>query len=114
MLGVSQFFDGRLKMQLRNLICGLTLALTCLPLSLAAQTPALNANLQLPGTYAQSAGASNADASLVSIKDGLDAPVTLIGTVSDVTGDAVIGATVVLDGPSVSDCRTVVTDYSGF
>ena len=101
-------------MQLRHLICGLTLALTCSPLSLLAQTPALKENVQLLGTNAQTATGSNPDASLVSVKDGLDSPVTLIGTVTDVNGDAVIGAAVVLEGPAVNDRRTVVTDYSGF
>src|ERR1700722_612075 len=107
-------FNRRLKMQLRRLICGLVLALTCSPLSLLAQTPALKENMQLLGTNAQTATGSNPDASLVSVKDGLDSPVTLIGTVTDINGDAVIGAAVVLEGPAANDRRTVVTDYSGF
>jgi hypothetical protein len=107
-------FNRRLKMQLRNLICGLTLALTCLPLSLLAQTPSLKENAQPLGTNAQTATGSNPDAGLVSIKDGLDARVTIIGTVTDLNGDAVIGASVTFDGPSISDRRTVVTDDSGF
>ena len=33
---------------------------------------------------------------------------------TDVNGDGVVGATVVFDGPSPSDRRTVVTNDSGF
>jgi hypothetical protein len=107
MLEVSQFFDRRLKMQLRRLICGLTLALMCSPLSLLAQTPTIN-------NIAQSGTGSKSDASLVPVKENLDAGVTIIGTVTDLNGDAVFGATVVFEGPSVGDRRTVVANDSGF
>ncbi|MGC8549180.1 MAG: carboxypeptidase-like regulatory domain-containing protein [Acidobacteriaceae bacterium] len=39
---------------------------------------------------------------------------TIIGTVIDVNGIIVSGATVVLEGPSLSDPRTVVTNDNGF
>jgi outer membrane receptor protein involved in Fe transport len=39
---------------------------------------------------------------------------TITGTVTDVNGDAVPGATIVLEGPSVSDHPTVVTNENGF
>jgi len=39
---------------------------------------------------------------------------TIVGTVTDVNGDAVPGATVVLAGPSLSDHLTVVTNDNGF
>lgn len=38
----------------------------------------------------------------------------VMGTVVDVNGDAVSGATVVLSGPQLADRRTVVTDENGF
>lgn len=38
----------------------------------------------------------------------------IMGTVIDVNGDAVTGATVVLGGPETTDRRTVVTDDNGF
>ena len=39
---------------------------------------------------------------------------TITGTVMDVNGDAVPGATIVLEGPSVSDHPTVVANDSGY
>jgi hypothetical protein len=39
---------------------------------------------------------------------------TIFGTVTDVNGDAVPGATVVLEGPSLSDHHTVVANDNGF
>ena len=101
-------------MQLRRLICGLTLALTCSPLSLLAQTPTFDKSAQSLGPTAQSATGSKPDASLVPVKENLDARVTIIGTVTDLNGDAVFGATVVFEGPSAGDRRTVVANDSGF
>lgn len=39
---------------------------------------------------------------------------TIIGTVVDVDGDTVSGASVVLDGPTANDDRTIVTQGNGF
>jgi Carboxypeptidase regulatory-like domain len=41
-------------------------------------------------------------------------PATVMGTVTDVNGDGVTGATVVITGPGSLDRRTVVTDENGF
>src|SRR5271167_1421057 len=101
-------------MQLRNLICGLTLALTCSPLGLLAQTPTAKEGAQLLGAPAPIATGSNPDSSLVPAAQGTDAAVTVLGTVSDVDGGTVPGATVTFEGPSPSDNRTVVTSDSGF
>jgi hypothetical protein len=38
----------------------------------------------------------------------------IMGTVTDVTGEVVAGATVVLTGPALSDCKTLVTSEGGF
>src|SRR5579863_7684980 len=111
---VSQFLDRSLKMQLGRLICGLTLSLTCSPLSLFAQTPTLQENVQLLTTAAQTVAGSNRDASLVPVNENENAGVTIIGTVTDVNGDAVFNATVVFEGPALGDRRTVVTDGGGF
>ena len=39
---------------------------------------------------------------------------SIVGTVTDVSGDTVPNATVVLKGPDTNDCRTVVTNDQGF
>ena len=101
-------------MQVRYLIFGLALALTSSPASLLAQTPTAVENVQLLEPPAQTATGSDADSNFVPAKQEADAEVTIIGTVTDVNGDGVIGATVVFDGPSSSDRRTVVTNESGF
>lgn len=41
-------------------------------------------------------------------------PGQIMGTVTDVNGDAVTGATVVLSGPALADRRSIVTSGSGF
>lgn len=41
-------------------------------------------------------------------------PGKILGTVTDVRGDAVMGATVVLTGPSSTDRRTILTPENGF
>ncbi len=103
-------------MQLRHLIFGFAFALACLPTGLLAQTPKFEENAQLLAERVPTRTASNLDAYLVPAKEGqeADAAVTVIGTVNDVEGNTVAGATVVFQGPSLSDNRTVVTNDSGF
>jgi Carboxypeptidase regulatory-like domain len=101
-------------MQLRHLIFGFTLALACLPSSLFAQTPNFNENAQLLGAHALTAAGLNSDSNFAPAKQETDTGVTVIGTVSDVEGNTVPGATVVFQGPSLSDNRTAVTNDSGF
>src|ERR1700740_1496991 len=43
-----------------------------------------------------------------------DQPGNISGTVTDVNDDAVVGATVVLQGPVTSDGQTVITNDNGF
>jgi len=92
-------------MQLRHLIFGFTLALACLPSSLLAETPNLGEN-------APTAAGSNSN--IFPARQQPDTGVTVIGTVNDVEGNTVPGATVVFQGPSPSDNLTVVTNDSGF
>ena len=93
-------------MQLRYLICGLALALTCSPASLLAQTPTA---LKMCNFWSH-LGKLPPDRIPILIlfkpSKRTDTEVTIIGTVTDVNGDGVVGATVVFDGPSPGDRRT--------
>lgn len=101
-------------MRFGRFTCGLMLAITCAPFTVLAQTPALKDVAQARQTSAQVSAAPNLDASLVPVNLDANAAVKIIGTVTDVNGDAVFGASVVFEGPSPADRRAVVTNDTGF
>jgi Carboxypeptidase regulatory-like domain len=93
--GNEQFFDAAVRVPQRSLLRFATVVAMALAFTIPASAQIVQTPAQIVQTPALQVG-------------------KILGTVTDVKGDPVVGATVVLTGPDSTDRRTVVTPENGF